>query len=319
MRTRSLLAVVVAGVLALAGCGGSSSGNPLSSGSASGGASSSGGSSGSSGGGGGSSVVVGSANFPENVLLAEIYAEALKAKGVNVSTKLNIGSRETYIPGLKDGSIDLIPEYSGVLLQYFKKDATAVTPDDVYQALQQAVPQNLTVLDKSSAEDKDAVVVTQDTAKKYNLKSISDLKPVASKLVLGGPPEWKTRPTGVPGLQKVYGLTFKAFRPLDVAGPLSVQALKSGQVDAVNLFTTQSAIAQNNFVVLDDPKHLFAAQNVVPLINKSKVTPDVRSALNAVSAALNTDELAQLVKQVEVDKKDPDAVAQEWLKSKNLN
>ncbi|MGN6688434.1 MAG: ABC transporter substrate-binding protein [Actinomycetales bacterium] len=316
MRTRSLLAVVVAGLLALAGCGGSSGTNPLGSGDApSGGAASQPATGGS---GGGTSLVVGSANFPENVLLAQIYAEALKAKGVDVSTKLSIGSRETYIPALKDGSIDLIPEYTGVLLQYFKKDATAVSPDDVYQALQQAVPQPLTVLDKSSAEDKDAVVVTQETAQKYNLKSIGDLKPYAPKMVLGGPPEWKTRPTGVPGLKKVYGLDFKEFRPLDVAGPLSVQALKSGQVDAVNLFTTQSAIAQNNFVVLDDPKHLFAAQNVVPLINQDKVTPDVRSALNAVSAALNTDELAQLVKQVEVDKKDAADVAQQWLKSKNL-
>ncbi|MGN6524602.1 MAG: ABC transporter substrate-binding protein [Actinomycetes bacterium] len=316
MRTRSLLAVVVAGVLALAGCGGSSGTNPLGSGDASSGGAASQPATGGSG--GGSSLVVGSANFPENVLLAQIYAEALKAKGVDVSTKLSIGSRETYIPALKDGSIDLIPEYTGVLLQYFKKDATAVSPDDVYQALQQAVPQPLTVLDKSSAEDKDAVVVTQETAQKYNLKSIGDLKPYAPKMVLGGPPEWKTRPTGVPGLKKVYGLDFKEFRPLDVAGPLSVQALKSGQVDAVNLFTTQSAIAQNNFVVLDDPKHLFAAQNVVPLINQDKVTPDVRSALNAVSAALNTDELAQLVKQVEVDKKDAADVAQQWLKSKNL-
>ncbi|MGN6088932.1 MAG: ABC transporter substrate-binding protein [Actinomycetales bacterium] len=316
MRTRSLLAVVVAGLLALAGCGGSSGTNPLGSGDASSGGAASQPATGGSG--GGTSLVVGSANFPENVLLAQIYAEALKAKGVDVSTKLNIGSRETYIPALKDGSIDLIPEYTGVLLQYFKKDATAVSPDDVYQALQQAVPQPLTVLDKSSAEDKDAVVVTQETAQKYNLKSIGDLKPYAPKMVLGGPPEWKTRPTGVPGLKKVYGLDFKEFRPLDVAGPLSVQALKSGQVDAVNLFTTQSAIAQNNFVVLDDPKHLFAAQNVVPLINQDKVTPDVRSALNAVSAALNTDELAQLVKQVEVDKKDAADVAQQWLKSKNL-
>lgn len=123
----------------------------------------------------GTTLTVGSANFPENVVLANIYAAALKKAGATVKTKLNIGSREAYIPGLKDGSIDLIPEYSGVLLQYLKKGATAVTPDDVYTALQKAVPPTLTVLDKSKAEDKDAVVVTKATADKYGLKSIEDL------------------------------------------------------------------------------------------------------------------------------------------------
>jgi osmoprotectant transport system substrate-binding protein len=123
----------------------------------------------------GASLTVGSANFPENVTLAEIYAAALKDAGANVSTKLNIGSRETYIPGLEDGSIDLIPEYSGVLLQYFDKNATAVSSADVYKALQKAVPSKLTVLTQSQAQDKDAIVVTSATAQKYNLKSIADL------------------------------------------------------------------------------------------------------------------------------------------------
>lgn len=123
----------------------------------------------------GANLTVGSANFQENVMLADIYYEALKKAGATVKTKLNIGSREAYIPGLKDGSIDLIPEYSGVLLQYFDKTATATTPDDVYAALQKAVPSTLIVLDKSAAEDKDAIVVTAATASKYSLKSIADL------------------------------------------------------------------------------------------------------------------------------------------------
>jgi osmoprotectant transport system substrate-binding protein len=123
----------------------------------------------------GVSLTIGSANFQENVMLADIYAEALKKAGATVKTKLNIGSREAYIPGLKDGSIDLIPEYTGVLLQYFDKTATATSADDVYAALQKAVPAPLIVLDKSAAEDKDAIVVTKETAAKYNLKSIADL------------------------------------------------------------------------------------------------------------------------------------------------
>src|SRR5207237_1086800 len=138
-----------------------------------------------------------------------------------------------------------------------------------------ALPDGLAVLDKSEAEDKDAIAVTRETADKYSLTSISDLQAVAGDLTLGGPPEWKTRPTGVKGLERLYGVKFKSFRPLDAGGPLSVQALKNGQVDAADLFTTDPNIPANDFVVLEDPKNLFAAENVVPLIAKSKVTDTI--------------------------------------------
>ena len=304
-RTRIALAVAAAvAMIGVAACG-SGSNDPL----ASGGPASK---------AGAGTIVVGSANFPENALLAEIYAGALSAKGVKVEKKLNIGSRETYIPALKDGSIDLIPEYTGVLDQYFNKNAKATTADGVYAELKVAVPATLTILDKSAAEDKDSVVVTKETAAKLSLKSIGDLAPHAKNLTLGGPPEWKTRPTGVPGLKKVYNLEFKTFRPLDTGGPLSVQALKNGQVDAVNLFTTDPAIAANGFVILDDPKSLFAAQNVVPLITKSKVNPTISAALNAVSTKLDTATLGGLVKEVVIDKKDAAVVAKEFLTKNGL-
>jgi osmoprotectant transport system substrate-binding protein len=124
---------------------------------------------------GGATLKVGSANFQENVILANVYAQALQAQGATVTTQLNIGSREAYMPGLQDGSIDLIPEYSGVLLQYFDKEATAVSSEDVFAALPAVLPEGLTVLDQSKAEDKDAIVVTKETADKYSLKSIADL------------------------------------------------------------------------------------------------------------------------------------------------
>jgi osmoprotectant transport system substrate-binding protein len=263
-------------------------------------------------------IVVGSANFPENALLAEIYAEALKAKGVKVSTKLNIGSREAYIPGLLDGSIDLIPEYSGVLLQFFDKHATQVSSGDVFTALKSAVPSKLTVLDKSSAEDKDAVVVTKATASKYHLKSIADLKPVAKDLTFGGPPEFKTRPDGIPGLAKHYGVTFGSYKTLDTGGPLTVSALKNGQVDAADLFTTDPSIPENHFVVLADPQNNFAAQNVLPLINKAKDTGTVTTTLNAVSTKLDTQTLTDLLKKVYA-KEDPNTVAKDWLSSAGLS
>jgi osmoprotectant transport system substrate-binding protein len=302
-RTRIALALTAsAAMLAVASCGSS---DPLASG-------------GSTSSAGGGTIVVGSANFPENVLLAEIYAGALSAKGVKVDKKLNIGSREVYIPALRDGSIDLIPEYTGVLAQYFNKNAKATNADGVYAELKAAVPTTLTILDKSAAEDKDAVVVTKETATKLSLKSIGDLQSHAKDLTLGGPPEWKTRLTGVPGLKKFYNLSFKTFRALDTGGPLSLQALKNGQVDAVDLFTTDPSIAANGFVILQDPKSLFAAQNVVPLITKSKVNVTISTALNAISAKLDTATLGELVKEVVVDKKDASVVAKEFLTKNQL-
>ncbi len=304
--TRTILVVVAACALALAGCG-SRGDDPLAKETKEAAKPAA-----------KDTISVGSGNFPEAVLLGEIYAGALEAKGVKVQRKLNIGAREAYLKGLDDGSIDLVPEYTGVLLQYYDKKATAAKPDEVYTALQSAVPAKLTVLEKSTAEDKDAVVVTAETAKKYKLKSIGDLKAHAEDMVLGGPPEWKTRPTGVSGLKKLYGLEFQKFSSLDVAGPITIEALKGGRVDAANLFTTQSAIPQNKFVVLDDPKLLFTAQNVVPLIVKDKASPKVTEALNGVSAKLDTAQLRDLVAQVEVDKKNAAAVAKEWLTTNGL-
>ena len=263
-------------------------------------------------------IVVGSANFPENELLAELYAGALEAKSIQVTRKLNIASRETYVPALKSGEIDLIPEYTGAFAKYLNPDADTSDEATALASLKAALPENLVALEPSSAQDKDSITVTKETADKYSLKTIEDLVPVAGELVLGGPPEWKERAAGIPGLKKVYGLEFKEFKPLDVAGPLTVQALKNGQVQAANLFTTDPAIKANNFVSLEDTKSFFGAQNVIPVLTKSKATPEVSAALNAVSAKLDTDSLATLVTKVVVDKADAADVAAEWLKASGL-
>ncbi|MDT7579382.1 MAG: osmoprotectant transport system substrate-binding protein [Pseudonocardiales bacterium] len=264
-------------------------------------------------------IVVGSANFTENQILAEIYAQALQAKGVTVEKRLNIGSRETYYPGLQDGSIDLIPEYTGVLLQYLNKDAEQTAPDDVYTALQGALPDTLTVADKSAAEDKDAIVVTRETATRLNAKTIADLAPQCGQLSFGGPPEFQQRPDGIPGIQKVYNCTFKEFRSLDAGGPLTVAALKNGDVQAADLFTTDASIPANDFVVLDDPKSNFAAQNVVPLVNKAKASDAVKQVLNSVSAKLTTENLTALNAEAAGDAKpSPETVAKKWLSDNGL-
>jgi osmoprotectant transport system substrate-binding protein len=301
-------AAALAGLaLAVTACGGG--GDPLSSGSGqtSGGAAAS------------DTIVVGSANFVESQILAEIYAQALAAKGVTVEKRLNIGSREAYIPALQDGSIDLIPEYSGVLLQYFDKAADETAPDPVYTALQEALPDNLIVLDKSAAEDKDAVVVTRDTATRLNAKSIADLAPQCGTLVFGGAPEFQTRPDGIPGIQKTYNCTFKEYRALDAGGPLTVAALKNGDVQAADLFTTDAAIETNDFVVLDDPNNNFAAQNVLPLINKAKANDTVKATLNDIATKLTTEGLTALNAEAAGEAKpSPETVAKGWLSQNGL-
>ena len=304
--TKTVLSLAAAAALMTTTACGNSGEDPLSTGT---------GSSSSSSGGG---ITVGSADFPESALLAEIYAGALEAKGVKVAKKLNIGAREAYIPALQDGSIDLIPEYTGVLTQYFDKNAKATDSEGVYTELKAAVPDTLKVLDKSSAEDKDALVMKKSRAQELGVTSIADLAGKSDKLTVGGPPEWKTRMTGLPGFKKIYGLEFKAFRPLDAGGPLTLQALKNGQIDAGDLFTTDPNIAANDLVALEDPKNMYAAQNVVPLITKSKSNPTIEGALNAVSAKLDTATLSALLKEVVTDKKDASVVAKEFLTKNGL-
>ncbi len=142
---------------------------------------------------------------------------------------------------------------------------------------------------------------------------------VASKLIMGGPPEFKTRPDGLPGLEKNYGVSFGKYTVTDTGGPVTVNALKHGQVDAADLFTTDPSIAANGFVILTDPKSNFAAQNVVPIINKAKATAGVTSTLNAISAKLDTAGLGALMVKVVTNKQDPDAVAKEWLSTNGLS
>ena len=280
----------------------SSSSNPLSSGAASG------------------TVVVGSANFPENEVLAEVYALALKAKGVNVTTKLNIGAREAYYPQVQQGAISIIPEYNGTLLTVeVNKTSTAKTTADVDAALASGLPSTLEVLDPATAQDSDSVTVTAATAAKYHLKTIADLAPYAKDMVLGAPPEFKTRSDGIAGLKATYGLTFKGFDPLDESGPITLAALTSGKVQAADVFTTTPQIISDKLVSLGDPKFNFAAQNVIPLVYKSAMTPTITATLNAVDAKLTTAALLQLDIAVITNKEDYTTAAQQWLQSVGLS
>ncbi|QJT82707.1 ABC transporter substrate-binding protein [Kosakonia sp. MUSA4] len=266
----------------------------------------------------GQKVIIGSADFPENQLLATIYAGALEAQNIPVEKKLNIGSREVYIPALLDGSITVIPEYSGALLSYLDEKNEAHSSEDVAKALAAKLPEKLKMLNTSTAQNSDVLAVTKKTADKYKLKTIDDLKPVAAQLVLGGPAEWKTRHEGVPGLRDVYGLNFKTFKVLDVAGPLTLTALKNNQIQVADLTSTTPEIKKDHLVALEDPKHLFAAQNIVPIVASSTLNPTIESTLNKISAQLTTEDLISMNEQL-AEFASIDDVAHQWLVKHQLS
>lgn len=301
-RRWAVAGVAAAAALALAACGSSgASSNPLTPKASKG------------------TVVIGSANFPENELLAEIYTLALKAKGVTVSTKFNIGAREAYYPEIEKGTVSIIPEYNGALLTTsVDPSSTAASTSAVDAALTAKLPASLQILSPSSAQDKDSVTVTQAFASKHHLTSITQLKPLAKSIVLGGPPEFKTRSDGLAGLRKNYGLVFKSFSALDESGPITLAALTDGHVQAADVFTTTPQIITDHLVSLADPKNNFAAQNVVPLVYKPAMTPTIVSTLNAISARLNTEGLLAMDKAVIVNHANYSTVAMGWLKAVGL-
>ena len=317
MRTRYLpvkrgvlAGVAIGAALTLAACGSSSGGskasgsssNPLTGSAAKG------------------TVVIGSANFPENEVIAQIYSLALAAKGIKVTDKFNIGAREVYYPQVTKGALTIIPEYNGALLTTsVDPTSTAKTTAQVDAALSSKLPSTLEILSPSSAQDSDSVTVTQAFAAKYHLKSIADLKSIAKNMVIGGPSEFKTRTDGLIGLKANYGLTFKSFDPLDESGPLTLAALTDGKVQAADVFTTTPQIVSDKLVSLTDPKFNFAAQNIIPLVYKPAMTSTITGVLNSISAKLTTAALLKMDVAVITDKANYSTVAAAFLKSAGLS
>ena len=266
-------------------------------------------------------VKVGSFNFPESVLLGEMYAQALEANGYTVERKLNLGNREIVFPALEKGDIDVVPEYIATVLRFVDKSAKGSSdPKEAAKQLQDAVKaKNLTVLDYASAQDENAFVVTKATADKYKLKKLSDAAANAQGLlVLGGPPECPQRPFCKLGLEQTYGIKFKDFKPLDSGGALTVAALDGNQVDIGLLFSSDAIISVKGYTVLEDDKHLQLADNVVALVRNAVATDDFKKVLNSIAAKLTTDELIALNKANGVDKKDAKDVARDWLKKQGI-
>jgi len=276
------------------------------------------------GGGDGDAVIVGSFAFPESEILGEIYAQALEADGVDVTTKFNIGPRQQTIPALQDGSINLIPEYNGNLLAYYNPDYTERTTEDVDGALGDAVAKDkLRVLDSAEAEDKDAYVVTSDTAAANDLTSIGDLASLVP-FSLGSNPQFGELGYGIPGLKSIYGVGVNkgdvTFVPIeDFGGPDTVKALVDDTVQVADIYTTSPALTTENLVVLEDPENMISSQNIVPLLSEGVYTDEIAATLNAISAELTTDDLIALRDRVEGEEKaSASTAAKDWLEDKGL-
>ena len=265
------------------------------------------------------SLTVGADNFAEAEIVAEMYAQVLENAGFDVSREFGT-TRETRIPAMETGEIDLAPEYLATLLLFLDPNAEASSDAEAVSGNLSPLleEKGLTTLEPSEAVDTNAFVVTEETAQEHGLQSVSDLKPVAGELTLGGPPECPERPFCIPGLKDVYGIEFGEFVPLDAGGPLTVEALDKGEIDVALLFSTQSVIADKGWVLLEDDGDLQAADNITPLVRSDLVNDEVTELLNGVSATLTTENMTDLNGRVEIDGEDPSTVAEEFLTEQGL-
>jgi osmoprotectant transport system substrate-binding protein len=266
-------------------------------------------------------ITIGSTNFPEQVIVANLYSGVLQHAGFKTNVRADLGTRTAVEPALAHGSLDLYPDYAGSLLVFLepKDTAQATQLSTDLPALKAALaPQGATVLAPAPATDVNVFAVTKATATKYHLTTLSSLAAAAPKLSFGAPPECPTYAYCLLGLEKVYGIHFKSFVSTDEAGPITVAYLKNGKVDVAEFFSSDGAITENGFVELTDDKHLQPADHLIPVIRKSVDTAAVASALNALDAKLSETALANLDTDVSVDHDAPNTVAAQWLKSQGL-
>ena len=258
-------------------------------------------------------LTVGSTDFSEQAIVAEMYIQCLEAAGVDVDTKLSIGSREIVLPALESGDIDLYPEYVGTVLTFLGGQPTPDLEESLAALRPLFADKGVTVLEPSPAEDKNGFAVTQETADELGLETLSDLEPVAGDLTFGAGPECPERPLCLLGLKETYGLEFAKVERLDSGGPLTKDALENGAIDVGLVFTSDGAVAARGFVILEDDKGLQPVENIVPVIRDDATNPGIEELLNAISAELTTEELSELNKLVDVDKEDPADAATTWL------
>jgi osmoprotectant transport system substrate-binding protein len=319
-RTRPLLALLALLVAALvaAGCGGDDNSS----------------SGGGGGGGGGSSsasadqpgkgkpaITIGTKDFTEEFVLGELYARALRAKGYKVNLKRNIGATEIVDKALTSKQIDAYPEYTGVALAVtFGKNVLTKSAEDTAQRVKALYEKRGQVVsDATPFQDVDAVAATKAYAEKNNLASVPDLKKLPS-FTIGARPEFKSRFTGLKGMQDVYKIDNAKFKQLALG--LQYQALDKGDVDTANVFSTDAQLASGKYQLLKDPKGIFGFQNVYFVINKDKYDAlggqQFMDVINKVNSILTGKAMQTMNAAVDLDKKEAGDVAQAYLQANNM-
>lgn len=267
--------------------------------------------------GGAAPLVVGSQQYYSNEIIAELYAQVLEKAGHTVDRQYQIGQREVYLAELESGKVDVVPEYSGNLLQYYDKAATATDPAAIATALSAALPSGLRVLRAAAATDQDSYATTKAFAEAHNLRSLADLSRAPQPLRIAANSEFDARPYGPKGVKQAYGVDVTLVPVEDSGGPLTVRALKDGSVQLADLYTSDPSIVTEGFVVLEDPKNLILPQSVTPLVT-TKVDAAAASAIEAVNAKLTTAELQKLNAQSVAEQKRSADIASAWLKAQGL-
>jgi osmoprotectant transport system substrate-binding protein len=270
-----------------------------------------------------SSIMVVSFDFPESEILADIYSQAMRRQGYPVEVVPRFGPRELVEPALEQDRVDFVPGYLGSGLDFLSEKRVATSdPRVVYAALQRALAaRGLSALAFAPAQDRNGFVVTGDMARTRRLRRVSDLRPIASQLVLGGPPECSDRPLCLIGLRDVYGLEFKRFEPMSTR-TVTADALEAGEIDVGMIETTNGNLAERDLVQLQDDRRMQPAENVVPIVRKEIIAtygPALVQLVNAVTAQLTTRDLIGMNERVEVDQAEPAAVAADWLRGHPVN
>lgn len=286
--------ILLSAVLALSGCSQAAQGAPLS---------------------------MGAFDFSESVILAEVYAQALRARGVPTSPTSQLTGREGTFPALESGAIDFLPEYNGNALDFLTdQEITETDPQAITMQLRAVLePRGLAVLASSPAENRDELVVTPETADRYDLTTVSDLRAVAGDLVVGGPVEFGVRNTGLPGLRETYGIEFGDFVRTDAGGPVTVAALEDGTIDVARLFSTDPRIEENGWVVLEEDRPFSLPNAITPIVRAEILTDEIADILDEVSATLTTEDLVEFNRRFTLGGESPRAIARSFLAANGLD
>lgn len=299
-RRAAIGAVAVGAGLVLAGCG---SGDPLDSGS--------------SDGGGSGTIVIGSQAYYSNDIIAEIYAQALEDAGFEVQRQFQIGQRDVYLEAMESGEVQLFPEYTGNLLQYYDSGAEARSPEDIAAALPDVLPDGLAVLDYAEAQDGDSYNVTSEFSAENGVTSLADLAGYDGTITIGGNAELESRPYGPAGLSEFYGVDVGFVAIGDSGGPLTKDAIRDGTITMGDIYSADPDLASGDFITLEDPEGMILAQNVVPLV-RADIADEISDVINAVSAQLSTEDLIALNASSVVDQLDAATIATDWLTTTGL-